>query len=308
MLQWWIVTLNSSPYVLFLSTFIYGSTSEFLIMKKAGRDDFERHIRLAFLVHWSLCPVHGIPCEDKYSKHHCDPVLEHTKTSATVQEHPAPQDNVPEAWDTSDANISLQDQKIKILRNFTSRCDCLCTDGLILFWLMDLPRRPWSLTLLYLVIHTSPKRKLRNLQGFNFLLAKSIGYDKNILAYKVFFFLFFCFTLPYSSISRSRGWLWPSRQEGRYACLIGELKLKYHTPPPQVDTQIVPVVVSKQLPGKIDTIHITSYCSVSELQKCSLAGQLACVRSLMCNALVWMVEFFLPYFPPNPLVFPMIDI
>ena len=32
MLQWWRVTLNSYPYVLFSSTFIYGSTSEFQII------------------------------------------------------------------------------------------------------------------------------------------------------------------------------------------------------------------------------------------------------------------------------------
>ena len=82
----------------------------------------EGHNRLAYLVHWSLCRVHGIPCEDKYYKHHCDPVLEHTKTNATVQEHPAPEDNVPEARDTSDANISPQGQKIKIRWDFTIRC------------------------------------------------------------------------------------------------------------------------------------------------------------------------------------------
>ena len=62
----------------------------------SGRDYLERHVRLASLVHWSLCRVHGIPCEDKYYKHHCDPVLEHTKTNATVQEHLAPEDNFPE--------------------------------------------------------------------------------------------------------------------------------------------------------------------------------------------------------------------
>ena len=91
--------------------------------KLAGRDYFERQNRLASLVHWSLCRVHGIPCEDKYYKHHCDPVLEHTKTSVTVQEHPAPKDNVPEARDTSDSKISPQDKKIKILWDFAIRCD-----------------------------------------------------------------------------------------------------------------------------------------------------------------------------------------
>ena len=40
----------------------------------------------------------------------------------------------------------------------------------------------------------------------------------------------------------------------------------------------------------------------------SLACQLSCIRSLLCNALGWVVEFFRSYFPPNPLVFPIFDI
>ena len=39
MLQWWRVTLNSYPYVLFSSTFIYGSTSEFQIAHLMSRHE-----------------------------------------------------------------------------------------------------------------------------------------------------------------------------------------------------------------------------------------------------------------------------
>eukprot|EP00117_Sycon_ciliatum_P049285 scpid92943/ scgid5798/ len=68
------------------------------------------------------CTWDIIMCEDKYYKHHCDPMIEHTKTNASVQEHPALRDNdyVFEARDTSDVNISQQDQNaIKILWDFS---------------------------------------------------------------------------------------------------------------------------------------------------------------------------------------------
>ena len=55
----------------------------------------------------------------------------------------------------------------------------------------------------------------------------------------------------------------------------------------QVETQIVPVIVgtlgtvSKQLPGYIDTIGITSYCSASELQKNAFLGSAAILRKVL---------------------------
>ena len=45
-------------------------------------------------------------------------MLEHTKNNATLQEHPAPEDNVPEARDTSNAKISPQDKTMTILWDF----------------------------------------------------------------------------------------------------------------------------------------------------------------------------------------------
>ena len=184
--------------------------------KLAGRDYLERHNRLASLVLWSLCRVHGIPCEDKYI---CDPILEHTKTNDTVQEHPVPKDYVSEARGTSDAHISPQDQKIKILWDFTIRCDRFIEH-----------RRP------DIVLVEGPAKKA-------LIIGIAVPGDPCVVEKEV------------------ERW--------------------------QVETEIVPVVVgtlrtvSKQLPGYLDTIGITSYCSVSELQKNALFCSAAIPRNVL---------------------------
>ena len=83
----------------------------------------------------------------------------------------------------------------------------------------------------------------------------------------------------------------------------------------QVETQIVPVVVGAlgMFPNSCEDTLTPSVSPATALylngkRMLSLARQLSCVRSLLCNALGWVAEFFRSYFPPNSLMFAMIDI
>ena len=84
--------------------------------KLAGQDYLERHNRLASLIHWSLCRVHGIPCADKSYNHQVDKVLEHTPTNASLERQDPDED-------TTNSDSSRGYNKIKLLWDFTIQCD-----------------------------------------------------------------------------------------------------------------------------------------------------------------------------------------